>query len=209
MTKEKLLQKICEKLGKTSLSERTLSTYAENLSKIVGDDSQIDDNFLSTHVNILKSIEGQINHDITDGIENWKAKQPSNKPNDDILGILAEIKEDNKKLKERLDSEENKKAQEDFRNSVKNAMRNKGAKNDYILKQIVSQKDFDLEKSVDDVVEDMLKEYDDSFKSCFGNGASPREPEGNGSKGEEAVKKALDSFFEKKANEGKFPSSVN
>lgn len=209
MTKEELLQKICEKLGKTSLSERTLSTYAENLSKIVGDDSQIDDNFLSSHANILKSIEGQISHDITDGIENWKTKQTPDKSNDEILSALAEIKEDNKRLKERLDSAENKNAQEDFRNSVKNAMRNKGAKNDYILKQIVSQKDFDLKKSVDDVVEDMLKEYDESFKSCFGNGASPRESEGNGSNGEEAIKKTLDSFFEKKANEGKFPSSVN
>ena len=62
MTKEELLEKLIAKVGKTSLSERTLSAYAENTLKLVGDDSQVDDAFLEAHASILKTMEGQLSH---------------------------------------------------------------------------------------------------------------------------------------------------
>lgn len=215
MTKEELLEKLRAKIGKTSLSERTLSTYSENLLKYVSDDSVVDDIFLESHANILKSIEGQISHDISEGISDWKSKNTgvgNNKgENDDkdfgkILEMLEEIKGENSKLKERLDSAETKKSQSEYRELLKKAMQNKGAKNDYILSQTINQKEFDVSKSVDDVVEDFLSDYDSNFKSCFGSGASPRESGGDSGNSDNA-NKALDSFFERKANQGKFPTT--
>lgn len=221
MTKEELLSKISEKLGKTSLSERTLNSYVENIVKLVSDDSQVNDDFLTSHVGILKSIEGQLSHEIAEGLKGKGGGKPNNEPTPNqnqtqggqgdesmkkILDMISEIKKENSELRARLDEEKTTRTESSYKRAISDAMKQKGAKNDYILKQVIAKKKFDVNKSVEDSVKEALEDYDTEYKSCFGDGAAPR---GSGIQGQggEDIKKSLDAFFEKKANEGKFPST--
>nr|DAV19581.1 MAG TPA: hypothetical protein [Caudoviricetes sp.] len=217
MTKEELLAKISEKLGKTSLSERTLNSYVENIFKTVSDDSQINDVFLESHVGILKSVEGQLSHDIAEGLKN-KPNEPTGpinpkpSPSDDsikkILEMISEVKSENSKLRERLDNEKTLKDEQQYKQAVSDAVKGKGIKNVYILKQVMARKKFDVNKPVEEAVEETLKDYDAEYKDCFGSGGAPREVN-NGLGDDEITKKSLDAFFEKKASEGKFPTQKN
>lgn len=215
MTKEELLEKLIAKVGKTSLSERTLSAYAENTLKLVGDDSQVDDAFLEAHASILKTMEGQLSHEISSGIEKWKEGNNLKKNDNDggedetneILELMKQIREDNAALKARLDEADKKQGQKDYKARLMSEMRSKGAENEYILKQTIGQKEFDTAKSVEDAVEESLKAYDANYKSCFGDGATPRGNSGNGTDGNDTGSKALDAFFDRKAAEGKFPKA--
>lgn len=208
MTKEELLEKLIAKVGKTSLSERTLSAYAENTLKLVGDDSKVDDAFLEAHASILKTMEGQLSHEISSGIEKWKEGNNLNKDGtNEILELMKQIREDNAALKARLDEADKKQGQKDYKAKLMSEMRSKGAENEYILKQTLGQKEFDTAKSVEDAVEESLKAYDANYKSCFGDGATPRGNSGNGTDGNDTGSKALDAFFDRKAAEGKFPKA--
>lgn len=212
MTKEELLEKLIAKVGKTSLSERTLSAYAENTLKLVGDDSQVDDAFLEAHASILKTMEGQLSHEISSGIEKWKEgnnlkKEGGKDDTNEILELMKQIREDNAALKARLDEADKKQGQKDYKARLMSEMRSKGAENEYILKQTLGQKEFDTAKSVEDAVEESLKAYDANYKSCFGDGATPRGNSGNGTDGNDTGSKALDAFFDRKAAEGKFPKA--
>lgn len=212
MTKEELLEKLIAKVGKTSLSERTLSAYAENTLKLVGDDSQVDDAFLEAHASILKTMEGQLSHEISSGIEKWKEgnnlkKEGGEDDTNEILELMKQIREDNAALKARLDEADKKQGQKDYKAKLMSEMRSKGAENEYILKQTIGQKEFDTAKSVEDAVEESLKAYDANYKSCFGDGATPRGNSGNGTDGNDTGSKALDAFFDRKAAEGKFPKA--
>lgn len=212
MTKEELLEKLIAKVGKTSLSERTLSAYAENTLKLVGDDSKVDDAFLEAHASILKTMEGQLSHEISSGIEKWKEGNNLNIEDcedgtNEILELMKQIREDNAALKARLDEADKKQGQKDYKAKLMSEMRSKGAENEYILKQTIGQKEFDTAKSVEDAVEESLKAYDANYKSCFGDGATPRGNSGNGTDGNDTGSKALDAFFDRKAAEGKFPKA--
>lgn len=212
MTKEELLEKLTAKVGKTSLSERTLSAYAENTLKLVGDDSQVDDAFLEAHASILKTMEGQLSHEISSGIEKWKEgnnlkKEGGEDGTNEILELMKQIREDNAALKARLDEADKKQGQKDYKAKLMSEMRSKGAENEYILKQTLGQKEFDTAKSVEDAVEESLRAYDANYKSCFGDGATPRGNSGNGTDGNDTGSKALDAFFDRKAAEGKFPKA--
>ena len=212
MTKEELLEKLIAKVGKTSLSERTLSAYAENTLKLVGDDSKVDDAFLEAHASILKTMEGQLSHEISSGIEKWKEgnnlkKEGGEDDTNEILELMKKIREDNAALKARLDEADKKQGQKDYKAKLMSEMRSKGAENEYILKQTLGQKEFDTAKSVEDAVEESLKAYDANYKSCFGDGATPRGNSGNGTDGNDTGSKALDAFFDRKAAEGKFPKA--
>ena len=226
MTKEELLEKLIAKVGKTSLSKRTLSAYAENTLKLVGDDSQVDDAFLEAHSSILKTVEGQLSHEISSGIEKWKEgnnlkkdgndlkkegndlkKEGGEDDTNEILELMKQIREDNAALKARLDEADKKQGQKDYKARLMSEMRSKGAENEYILKQTIGQKEFDTTKSVEDAVEESLKAYDANYKSCFADGATPRGNSGNGTDGNDTGSKALDAFFDRKAAEGKFPKA--
>lgn len=212
MTKEELLEKLTAKVGKTSLSERTLSAYAENTLKLVGDDSKVDDAFLEAHASILKTMEGQLSHEISSGIEKWKEgnnlkKEGGEEHTNELLELMKQIREENAAMKARLDEADKKQGQKDYKAKLVAKMRSKGAENEYILKQTLGQKEFDTAKSVEDAVEEILKAYDANYKSCFGDGATPRGNSGNGTDGNDTGSKALDAFFDRKAAEGKFPKA--
>lgn len=73
MEKEKLSNDLKGLVGQNSLSDRTWSDYIDNsvLPFVPEDETKVGD-FLTKHANVLKSINGQLNHDVASKVDEFK-----------------------------------------------------------------------------------------------------------------------------------------
>lgn len=215
MEKEKLISELKTRLGKTSLSERTLSEYVGNILPTIQSDEQVNDTFYAAHVGILKSLDGQLNKDVADRVKlaqsEWEKAHsvvpkpnpnPPAEPQEEANGILAEMKAAIAAMQAKLEESEKAKVSENLLASVKQAMKAKGATDEAVMLYTFKGESIDTTKSVDELTESYLKTYDANYLTLRGNGASPRNGEGSPNPQED---KFLDEYFAKKAMEGKFP----
>ena len=215
MEKEQLLSELKSKLGTTGLSERTLSEYVGNLLPTITSDEQVNDAFYVAHVGILKSMEGQLNKDVADRVKSarseWeKTRQtptpnpnpnptdPKNEPNKE----LEEMKSMIAAMQQKLEAADKAKLSSELLANVKSAMKAKGATDEAVMLYTFKGESIDTTKSVDELTESYLKTYDANYKTLRGDGASPRNGDGNPTAKED---KFLDDYFARKAAEGKFP----
>lgn len=215
MEKEQLLSGIKSKLGTTGLSERTLSEYVANILLTITSDEQVNDTFYAAHIAILKSLEGQLNKDVADRVKmaqsEWEKNRqtpnpnpnpnptdPKNEPNKELEDMKAMIVA----MQQKLEAADKAKLSSDLLASVQSAMKVKGATDEAVLMFTFKGENIDTTKSVDDLTESYLKKYDANYKTLRGDGASPRNGDGNPNPKED---KFLDDYFARKANEGKFP----
>lgn len=217
MEKEQLLSELKSKLGTTSLSERTLGDYVANILPTVTSDEQVNDTFYAVHVGILKSLEGQYNKDVADRVKaaqsEWEKNHPNPQPNpnptptdpkNEPSNEYAEIKAALAAMQKKLDEADKAKLANEMLNSVKSAMKAKGATDEAVMLYTFKGESIDTTKSVDELTESYLKTYDANYKTLRGDGASPRNGDGNPNPKED---KFLDDYFARKAAEGKFPES--
>ena len=215
MMKERLLSELKTKLGTTSLSERTLSEYVGNVLPTITSDEQVNDTFYAAHIAILKSLEGQLNKDVADRVKmaqsEWEKNRqtpnpnpnpnptdPKNEPNKELEDMKAMIVA----MQQKLEAADKAKLSSDLLASVQSAMKVKGATDEAVLMFTFKGENIDTTKSVDELTESYLKTYDANYKTLRGDGASPRNGDGNPNPKED---KFLDDYFARKANEGKFP----
>ena len=215
MEKEQLLSELKNKLGTTSLSERTLSEYVGNILPTITSDEQVNDTFYAAHVGILKSLAGQLNKDVADRVKTaqgeWEKNRqvpnpnpnpnptdPKNEPNKE----LEEMKQMLEAMKQRMEEADKAALSRNLLESVKSAMKSKGATDEAVMLYTFKGESIDTTKSVDELTESYLKTYDANYKTLRGDGASPRNGDGNPNPKED---KFLDDYFARKAAEGKFP----
>lgn len=211
MTKEELLEALTASLGKTGLSDRTVDDYATRVATLNAE-VELTDAFTEAHAAVLRSVSGNLSHDIAAGIEDWKKQHPTADPKpaaptglEAVLSRLEAMAKEQTALKERLDGTAKEAAEKTYRESLLAELRKQGAKNEYLLTQAVAGKALDTEKPVAEAAGDYLAAYDAAYKQCFGEGAAPRH--GDGGSGGGGGGKALDAFFSKKAAEGKMPKA--
>ena len=217
MEKEQLLSELKNKLGTTSLSERTLSEYVGSILPTITSDEQVNDTFYAAHVGILKSLSGQLNKDVADRVKTaqseWEKNRqvpnpnpnpnptdPKNEPNKE----LEEMKQMLEAMKQRMEEADKATLSRNLLESVKSAMKAKGATDDAVMLYTFKGESIDTTKSVDELTESYLKTYDANYKTLRGDGASPRSGDGNPNPKED---KFLDDYFARKAAEGKFPEN--
>lgn len=217
MEKEQLLSELKSKLGTTSLSERTLGDYVANILPTVTSDEQVNDTFYAAHVGILKSLEGQFNKDVADRVKiaqsEWEKNHPKpqpnpnpnptdpkNEPNKELEKMKAVIAA----MQQKLDDADKATLAKNLLENVKSAMKAKGATDDAVMLYTFKGESIDTTKSVDELTESYLKTYDANYKTLRGDGASPRNGDGNPNPKED---KFLDDYFARKAAEGKFPEN--
>lgn len=211
MEKEQLLSELKTKLGTTSLSERTLSEYVGNVLPTITSDEQVNDTFYAAHVGILKSIEGQLNKDVADRVKTAKSEweknhqshnqnttDPKNEPNKE----LEEMKSMIAAMQQKLEAADKAKLSSDMMASVKSAMKAKGATDEAVMLYTFKGENIDTTKSVEELTESYLKTYDANYRTLRGDGASPRNGDGNLKTQDDSFMK---NFFAQKAAEGKFP----
>lgn len=220
MEKEELLTKLQTEIGKpdaegnygvTGISQRTLDTYIESILPTLGENA--DDAVVSAHAAILKSIGGQIRHEKAEFVKSYKPQQPKQSQPDsngkegkegggeesEILKMLKQISTDNEALKQRLDKREKEAEQTRIKTLVVEGLKSKNATDEYVLKNCLKGVEFDVSKSVEELVDEYIKVYDAEYKEARGGADAPRRG-GSGASGDGFI----DSFFDEMKKKGKF-----
>lgn len=215
--KEQLLSTLKAKLGTTCLSERTLSEYVANIAPTITSEEQVNDAFYATHVGILKSLDGQLNKDVADRVKvaqsEWEKShqtpiqnpnpnptEPKNEPSKELEEMKAMIAA----MQQKLEAQDKAQLESNLKESVKAAMKAKGATDEAVMMYTFKGESIDTSKSVEELTESFLKNYDANYRTLRGDGALPRNGEGAQKPHED---KFLDEYFAKKAVEGRFPDS--
>lgn len=212
MKKEELSTALLSALGTNSnLSERTVSAYAEQTASVMGEEYEMTDDFVQKHVAVLKSIGGQLSHDISAGIETWKANNkpeptppaPPAPPSGNTE--LDELKKQLDSLKTQIAESNSQKTMEAYRKELRDKLKEKlgSGANDYILEDVVKG-EWDTNKGVETIIGEAESAYNAKYKKCFGTGPAPRTPQGN-AETSKAMTAKKNAFMEKLRSEGKLP----
>jgi len=205
MEKEQILSTLTEKLGQTSFSQQSLQTYVDN--NLPADGAEPDDAYWTRHISVLKSFQGQFNHDVATKVteqasakfeeykKNWKPEPPKGgeEPKKEDSEEISALKQEIEDLKRQFSDNASRMTQAELMAKVKAAMKTQNATDAYVLEKTLQGKVLDATKSVEDLTAAMLAEYDKEYKACRGDGAAPRM--GNGSP---SGKSKLDLRFEAK-----------
>lgn len=201
MESEKILSSISERLGNTSLSERTIQKYID--LNPVAEGSEPDEAYFKSAVDFLGALSGQYNHDIAEKVKELEkqygdkvheeADETTDKGDEALKNLQEKYDKMFQDLSDKISSGEKKRTKMELREKVIKGMRAKNATDEYVLKNTLKGVVFDDEKSVDELVDQYLKEYDKEFAEARGNGVRPRTA--NGGKGLTAA----DAYFKAKA----------
>lgn len=88
MEKEQILSEMVAKLGKTSLSQRTISGYVEG--NLPTDGVEPDDAYWQKHVGFLKSLDGNFSHDVAHAVDEFKKNYKADPPGGDDGGSKSD-----------------------------------------------------------------------------------------------------------------------
>ena len=177
---EKIYQKLLEKLGKTSLSERTVKTYAGQLAKTVTKDEELTDEVIAGAVEMLKALGGQYDHDLAEAIKNNPPKPAPPKPDEpfkDYEKRIAELEEKSRQVEERYEKEVKAVKLKTVSDAVKKQLQSSGCTNSLVLELAFAKSSIDAEKSVDDNAKTVRELYDSLFKQNLETGMIPRSTE--------------------------------
>jgi len=183
---EKIYQLVVEKLGKTSLSERTIKSKAARASKKIESEDAITDDFITDIVDDLKDLDGNYNHDLATAKAELEKRypKPSVKPTEPRVEPSPKEDEYSKKISEleewkaKLEREFAEKAQiqkeESYRRDVKNTLKD-SCKNEAILRLATHEVGIDTNKSVEDVAKAIRERYDKEIAAGVQAGIFPQE----------------------------------
>lgn len=207
MEQETLVTKLNGVIGETNLSERTISEYAKNILPMITSDEMVTEDFLETHGNILKSIGGQLRHDLADGIEKFKKdykptvekQKPTENPdkNDKYDALMAKIQS----LENNIAEKDKAAAKNATKEKVISALREKIKEatgqnpNEFIFKATVRDIEFGENDTFESIVKNAQKEYDKNYTDAGFQTVQPRFGAARG----KGVNKVADSFFADKA----------
>lgn len=217
MDKETLKSRIVAKLGKTSLSDRSINDFADSILPF----AQETDEYIEAQCRILRSMEGQIRHETAVGIEDFKKgykpeptpePEPKKDPEPDgykaILDQLKAMQESYNTLKTDFDNQKTEAARAAAKSKVIDTLRRRiksatgDEPNEFVFGVTTSGVTVDENVDIETLIGGLTESYNDNMKKAgLGTGAPAF---GNGGSGSDS--KAIDSFFEKKALEGKFPT---
>jgi hypothetical protein len=80
MEKEKLLSELKNKVGTTALSDRTIDEYVTSILPMYGNADSVEEHVLNMHSSILKSFEGNLNHEVASKVNTFKSEWEKNNP---------------------------------------------------------------------------------------------------------------------------------
>lgn len=186
MDKEKILSEIKQRLGKTSLSDRTIEVCAEQIPLAEG--TEPDDGYWNSVISMLQALQGQYNNMAAEFMrQHGGGEKGGGGDNEAVLKQLNEIKEEYTKLVERLDASDRQKSRAELLDEVKRRMEAAGCDRPYVLKQTLKGAHLDPEKDVETLVEEQLKRYDAEVTEAYGDGAKPRDGGGGGGEAKTAA----------------------
>ena len=200
MEQEQILSNLKEGLGQTSLSERTISDFASVLE--IPEDESLHSEYFSKQIKILKTVEGQLSHDVATKVEDFKKNfKPAEQPKQEPKNNEDEIPDYVKELRDKLASIENKELEkqksvqsEQLINSAYEDAKKSGAENEAVLKivkRFVSVEDGDTPISLKNKI---VAQYNETYQELYGEGAAPSSSSG-GSGNKKASIESTKAYF--------------
>lgn len=186
MDKEKILPEIKKRIEaqgkKITLTDRTIEDYITKvISRIVKDDSELTDEFYNDHIDMLFSMNGQVNSEVA-SIVKEKGKNPNETqlPKTTIDPEIEELKKAVKQMQDEKESEKRKIELQSRVNSARNFTKNeKWAKNEKIIKYAIDLVPFEEEMTQEQYSEKCKKKYDELMTDFYGDGIAPELGGGN------------------------------
>lgn len=214
MEKEKLLSELKSRVGTTALSDRTIDEYASNILPMYAKVDEVSDDVIAAHVGILKSFEGNLNHEVATKVNSFKAEwekkniitpqptPPTEEKDDKYENLLKEIEN----LKRANEESLKKSAVESLRSQALAKGGDLNVSNKNLWKDCVNAANIGNDESADDVLERVKKDYETRLKSYIGDGAMPY----GGAQSPQRVNKEQanakrEAFREKMRSQGKLP----
>ena len=211
--KEELLKEFGARLGntdamgnfeKSGISQRTLDAYVDAIANSGVENA--DENFYATHVAMIETIGGQIRHEVAErfkSVQSTKQDPPKTtktteapeKAEDVISQLQKQITDLVAKFEEQsLAQQKSAKVK-----LLEEAMKERGAEDSYVIKQVMKNATIDFSKEVEDIAEELLPIYDAVVKECRGDGERPRQ---GGNAGSSNDTEASRYFAAKRKREG-------
>lgn len=181
MEKEKLLSELKTKVGTTALSDRTIDEYVTNILPMYAKVESVEDHVLSSHVAILKSFEGNLNHEVASKVNSFKAEwekkniptpqptPPTEEKDEKYELLMKEIES----LKKSNEEQQKKSAAESLRNEVLNKGGELKVSNRNLWNDCVKSASVGEEVKADVLLEAVKKDYESRLKAYVGDGAIP------------------------------------
>jgi hypothetical protein len=211
MEQDKIIERLRGEIGSTSLSDRTITEYVSLNLPEAG--SEPDDAYFTKHAGVLKSLSGNLSHDVSLAVDDFKKKyKPTPNPNpnpvpapepepkglEEVLKALQGYQTKIEEMEKKLSESEKKSASKELMQQVKARMQEQGAKDAYVLEKTIAAADFGDETDVEKLTKTMLEKYDAEYTACRGNGSAPRVNRNDGNGG--GASKEIDDFFKRKAS---------
>lgn len=210
MEKEQILSTLTAKLGKTSISSRSLDTYIS--ANLPAEGTEPDDAYFEKHVNVLKSFGGQYSHDLATAIEDFKKNykpEPDHTPDPTPDAALAKALERIEALEKASKEKETLLGVEKLRNGVlgkAEELKISNYKNEW--EDAVSKVDLSDCKTEEEALTKAKSEFERIVKRYHGDSAKPY------GKGEhtpkftaEESKKRREAYLANLRKSGKIPTS--
>lgn len=229
METEKIISTIKEQTGTTSLSDRTIANYVNN--NLPADGTEPDAAYFTKHVNILKSINGNFDHDVATKVDEFKKNYKpttdpptpptpptgNEQPTNDFEARLKAMEDANnaklKELEDKLSTKEKASEQKSYISQLegkfKSELEEKGLIFDPIyFEHIVRENgEFDTQKSLDEAIKNVSEKYDKMFKDrnrqISTNGFVPQFQ--TSEQHQEGAKSAAEQYKERMRAEGRLP----
>lgn len=172
MEQEKILSEITTKIGETSLSQRTLQDYVSN--NLPAEGTEPDEAYWNKHVNFLKSLSGQYNHDVAERVEAFKKDyKPGDGGNVGDSGLVGDAIKRIESLEKTIKEDNKRKELEGKRKNVLGKGDELNVSNKALWNDAVNMVDIKDNMSDDDLLSAAKKTYESKLKAYVGEGASP------------------------------------
>ena len=184
--KEKISLKLKELVGKNNLlnlSERTIVSYANAVSGTVTEETELTDDFFNRHLEILKSMNGQIYADTNFKVEEFKknykletgyqTSTSTSQANAEEPQWAKELREKYSSIEDKLTAKEKAERLQGNLDKAKSILKAGGATNDKILNIALKLMDFDDQMTPEQIAEKGKALYDSTYKDLYGEGAAP------------------------------------
>lgn len=196
--------------GDTGVTARTLDAYVDALLPTISSDDAVNESFYQSHANVVKAMGGQMRHEQAEFVKSYKpqgggyntaSQDPTsaNSGDEDLLKRLEAIERE-RELERKTSVEKS------LRERVINKASGLNVSNKALWEDVASLVPITEDMDESKLEEETKRLYESKLKAYSGDGATPYRGAG-GSGSSENASKALDDFFAKKAQEGKFPSN--
>lgn len=204
MDKETIFNEVKTRLGKTQLSDRTISAYLE--ANMPAEGAEPDDAYYDIHLKMLKTIEGQVNNEVAAVLRGRKLKEepkPDDKPDPTAEAVTA-LQKQIEELKGSYERQTKEARVAAMRAELVNKAGEIKVANAALWKDVVGGMAVDDNTTADALLAAAKTTYESKLKAYMGDGATPYG--GTGIPGGEDLKKSIDAFAEQLRNSGKIPA---